>query len=260
MSDHLALAADRLGAGPPVVVLHGLLGRGRNWLSIARSLQATYTLHLLDLRNHGASPWSDEMSYAAMARDVAAYIEGEGLERPRLLGHSMGGKAAMTLALTRPELVDRLVVVDIAPVAYPHGGFESYIRAMQAVDPATIARRAEADAALARSVPEPAMRGFLLQNLTTVNGHLAWQPNLGVLLARMKEIVDFPEDLAGHVFNGPAFCIRGERSSYVEPAGVEAWHRHFPAAPVLTVPGAGHWPHAEKPRPFLQLLEPLLAG
>lgn len=260
MSQELTLAVEKLGAGPPVIILHGLLGRGRNWLSIARSLQERHAVHLLDLRNHGASPWADTMSYAAMAGDLAAYIAAEGLERPVVIGHSMGGKAAMTLALTRPAAVGRLVVVDIAPVEYRHGGFEHYIRAMQAVDLGAATRRAEADAALAQAVPDPAMRGFLLQNLATTDGRLGWQPNLAVLLARMRELTGFPADLAGRTYDGPAFCIRGATSDYVGDDGIAAWRRHFPQGEVFTVPGAGHWPHAEKPGPFLDILAPLLAA
>ena len=134
----LALDVSTLGAGPPVVVLHGLLGRARNWLSIARALEPSYAVHLVDLRNHGASPWSAEMSYAAMARDVAALIERLATGPVRLIGHSMGGKVAMVLALTRPELVERLIVVDIAPVRYAQG-YERSSRAMQALDLASAA-------------------------------------------------------------------------------------------------------------------------
>lgn len=254
----LPLAVTRTGTGPAVVILHGLLGRARNWLSIARRLEARYTCFLLDLRNHGASPWSDETSYPAMAADVAALIEAERLGAVRLVGHSMGGKVAMALALTRPELTARLVVVDIAPTAYP--GYEAYIRAMQAVDLEALARRAEADATLAAAIPEPAMRAFLLQNLDLVDGRLAWQPNLAALLAAMPALSGFPAELADRRFAGPAWCLRGERSPYVGPAEEAALRRHFPGIQVLTVPGAGHWPHAEQPAAFLRLLEPCLAG
>jgi pimeloyl-ACP methyl ester carboxylesterase len=255
----LELATTVLGQGPPVVVLHGLLGRARNWLSIARSLERSWTLHLVDLRNHGASPWSDEAGYAAMAADVAALIERQAGGRARLVGHSMGGKVAMALALVRPELVERLIVVDIAPVTYRQG-YEAYIRAMQGVDLGRVAKRADADAALAPAVPDPAMRGFLLQNLESAGGRFAWQPNLDVLLAAMPAIGSFPPELAGRTFAGPSFALRGERSDYVDTAGEAALRRLFPAIELLTVPDAGHWPHAEQPAAFLRLLEPCLAS
>jgi esterase len=255
----LDLAVTQLGTGAPVVVLHGLLGRARNWLSTARALQDRYAFHLVDLRNHGASPWSDDTSYAAMARDVAALIERLGPGPVRVVGHSMGGKVAMTLALTRPELVKVLVVVDIAPVRYCRG-YEDYVRAMLAVDRAAVARRADADAALARAVPDAAMRGFLLQNLDTVDGRFTWQPNLAVLLAAMPALTGFPAALAGRVFRGPAWCLRGGESSYVEAEGEAALRRHFSRLELRSVPGAGHWPHAERPGAFLALLEPALAA
>jgi pimeloyl-ACP methyl ester carboxylesterase len=255
----LELAATVQGSGPPVVVLHGLLGRARNWLSIARSLEGERTLHLLDLRNHGQSPWSDEAGYAAMAADVAAYVERRAGAPLPLVGHSMGGKVAMTLALTRPELVERLVVVDIAPVTYEQG-YEAYIRAMQAVELSAVTKRADADTALAAAVPDPAMRGFLLQNLEGTGGRFRWQPNLAALLAAMPAITGFPNELAGLTFAGPSFAIRGERSPYVDAAGEAALRRFLPAIEVLAVPGAGHWPHAERPADFLRLLRPCLGG
>jgi esterase len=255
----LDLDVSTQGVGPPVVVLHGLLGRARNWLSIARALEPTYAVHLADLRNHGASPWSAEMSYPAMARDVAALIERLAAGPARLVGHSMGGKVAMTLALTRPELVERLVVVDIAAIGYAHG-YESFIRAMQALDLASLRRRADADTALAAAIPDAAMRGFLLQNLSTVDGRLVWQPNLAVLLATMPELVDFPAALDGKTFGAQAWCLRGAGSSYVDAAGEAALQRLFPAIRIQSIAGAGHWPHAEKPAEFLGLLGPALAA
>jgi esterase len=255
----LTLAVNELGAGPPVVLLHGLLGRGRNWQSVARALEDRYTVQLVDLRNHGASPWSEEMGYRAMAADVAAMIEGLGAGPIGLIGHSMGGKVAMTLALTRPELVTRLVVVDIAPVTYRQG-YETYIDAMLAVDLAANPRRAEVEAALAAAVPEPAMRAFLVQNLVTRDGRAGWQPNLAVLRRTMPELSGFSvvPDKAG--FDGPAWCLRGARSAYVDAAGEAALRRLFPRLQIANVAGAGHWPHAEQPAAFLEALTSALAA
>ena len=252
------LAVTELGSGPPVVVLHGLLGRGRNWLSVARSLAADRTVLLADLRNHGASPWSDEMDYAAMAGDIARLIEGRGLGPVTLIGHSMGGKVAMTLAATRPELLARLVVVDVAPVSYRHG-HEEFVRAMMGVDLAGRRGRAEVDAALARQVPEPAMRGFLLQNLAGGPDGLAWQPNLAVLLRAMPTLNDYPAQAAPAAFAGPAWCLRGARSDYVDAAGETALRRLFPRIEVATIADAGHWPHAERPDAFAAALARALA-
>ena len=259
MTAPLALSATRVGNGPPVVALHGLLGRARNLAGIGRVLEASHAVWLADLRNHGSSPWSDEMTYAAMAADVAALIEREGLGPVTMIGHSMGGKVAMCLALTRPELVDRLVVVDIAPVRYAQG-YEGFVRAMQACDLAPPRRRADVDAQLAATVPDPAMRAFLLQNLETRDGALAWQPNLAGLLAAMPELTDFPEALAGRRYAGPTRALRGARSDYVDAAGAAALRGYFPDATVATVPDAGHWPHAEQPVAFQRLLAEALAA
>jgi pimeloyl-ACP methyl ester carboxylesterase len=255
----LELAVTRVGSGPPVVALHGLLGRARNLLGIGRALEAVHTVWLADLRNHGASPWSDEMSYGAMAGDVAALIEREAMGPVALVGHSMGGKVAMTLALTRPELVSRLIVVDIAPVRYAQG-YERFIRAMQAADLSPPARRGDVDAVLAKSIPDPAMRAFLLQNLATRDGVLSWQPNLAVLLRTMAELTGFPTMLADRRFAGATRCLRGAASDYVDAAGEEALRRHFPDLRLATVPGAGHWPHAEQPAAFQRLLAQALAS
>jgi esterase len=254
----LDLAVMELGRGRPVIVLHGLLGRARNWLSVGRALEADFALRLVDLRNHGASPWSDEMTYLAMAGDVATLIEREKSGPVSVIGHSMGGKVAMMLALTRPNLVARLIVVDIAPVRYRHG-YEHFISAMQAADLTPPRRRANVDATLAGVIPEPAMRAFLLQNLETRDGALAWQPNLDVLLRAMPELMGFPETFAGSSFTGPVWCLRGARSDYVDTSGEAALRGLFPTISVATVANAGHWPHAEQPGAFLELLSRALA-
>src|SRR4051812_2005774 len=160
----IALAATDYGQGPPLLVLHGLFGSGRNWASIAQRLAADRRVITLDLRNHGASPWQDAMGYAEMATDLLDHIETHGLGPSAVLGHSMGGKVAMTAAFVRPDLVERLVVVDIAPVANPPN-LLAYVKAMRAADLAGVTRRGEVDAALAEAVPNAAERGFLLQNL-----------------------------------------------------------------------------------------------
>lgn len=258
MSLPLDLACRRQGEGPPVLILHGLLGSGRNWGAVATALADRHEVILPDLRNHGGSPWSEAMSYPLMAADLAALLDRLGLASAAVIGHSMGGKAAMTLALTAPERVRRLCIVDIAPVAYPPG-LETYVAAMQAIDPARLARRAEADAALAPAVPDPGIRAFLLQNLETRDGRLAWRPNLAALATAMPIIRGFPappSDTAPYA--GPTLVVRGERSDYVLPEHEPAIRRLFPKAELRTVQGAGHWVHAERPQDFLATLRPWL--
>jgi esterase len=255
----VALAVQELGTGPPVLVLHGLLGRGRNWASLAKPLAARRRVLLVDLRNHGRSPHHPEMSYPAMAADLEALLDRLGLARASLLGHSMGGKAAMVFACTRPTRVDRLVVVDVAPVDYgPRPDFEAFLRAMLAIDPARFARRAEIEAALAEVAPDPRVRGFLASNLDSREGRLAWLPNLSVLLAALPALTGFPADLAAAPRSLPVLAIRGGRSDYVRPEHEPVFRGLFPGLRLETVAEAGHWVQADAPAAVLTLLDAFL--
>lgn len=232
---------------PPLLIAHGLFGSARNWSAIGKRLALGRRVVVVDMRNHGDSPWSATHDYAAMAADLAETIAGQG-GRADVLGHSMGGKAVMALALAAPERVARLIVADIAPVAYRHSQLP-YVRAMQAVDLAGVGRRSEADAALAAEVPEPGLRAFLLQSLGFGAAGAAWKLNLAALAAEMPRIMDFPP--VGGSFPGPALFLTGATSDYVRP---EHWPRIralFPAARHEALPGAGHWLHADAPGPFI---------
>ncbi len=228
-------------ASVPLLIAHGLYGSARNWGVIARRLSDTRPVVAVDMRNHGESPWADRQGYPEMADDLAGAIDG----RWDVLGHSMGGKAAMVLALTRPEKVRRLVVADIAPVAYGHSQ-QKYIDAMRAVDLSGVETRGDADRQLRELVPEDGVRAFLLQSLD-VKGR-RWRLNLDVLSAEMGRIVGFPE-VEGR-FVGPALFLSGDESDYVRPEHRDRIRALFPAARFAKIPGAGHWLHAEKPREF----------
>jgi pimeloyl-ACP methyl ester carboxylesterase len=253
------LVATEQGSGPPLLVLHGLFGSGRNWSSPAQRLAATRQVFALDARNHGASPWADSMTYADMTADVEAFQAKRGLGRAAVIGHSMGGKTAMLLSLQHGAAVERLVVVDVAPVSYPPE-LAAYVRAMRAVDLAGVSRRAEVDAQLAAAITNPGERAFLLQNLVLENGQARWRLNLPVLDRFMPDISGFPEPAAGATFGGPTLFVAGERSSYVRPEYRPAIERLFPRARIVQVPEAGHWLHAERPDAFLALVTPFLAG
>jgi esterase len=254
----IELHARTIGDGRPLVFLHGLLGSGRNWQSVAQALTGDgWRGILVDARNHGASPWADDTSYPSMADDVAALLDRQGLGPITLLGHSMGGKTALTLALTAPERIERLVLVDIAPVAYP-GDFSPYIDAMAALDLGTLAKRADADAALAPAVPDPGVRGFLLQNLVPDGGGWRWRVNLAALRRAMPQLTGFPDELRGRTYAGPSALIRGERSSYVPQEHEPALRAYLPDVTIHTVEDAGHWPHAERPQDFLAALREAL--
>ena len=253
----MRLNAVEAGEGAPLVLLHGLFGAAGNWGAIQKRLAAGRRVIALDLRNHGASGRDAAMDYPAMAADVAETIEALGAAPAAVLGHSMGGKVAMALALARPALVERLVVADIAPVTYPPA-LRGYVAAMQAVPRHPGLTRREADAALAEAVPEPGIRAFLLQNLRFREGAPSWRLGLEEIAAAMPTIEAFPE-LAAR-YDGPVLVLAGERSNYIRPAHHERIAALFPQARFATVPASGHWVHAENPAGFLGLLEPFLAG
>jgi len=253
----LSLAAAEYGSGPPVAILHGLFGSGRNWASVAQRLTAHHRLIAFDLRNHGASPWAENMDYGEMAEDVRASLKARGHKRFALLGHSMGGKVAMMAALQDPDAIDRLVIADIAPVRYAmrHLG---EAQAMRRLDLAGIARRSQADAALAPAVPDAAERGFLLQNLIFENDGVRWRLNLDAIARDMARLIDFPALPEGRAYEGPALFIAGARSDYVRSEHEPAIRRLFPKAEIAHIENAGHWLHAEQPAAFLAIVEPFL--
>jgi pimeloyl-ACP methyl ester carboxylesterase len=251
------LAFQELGEGPPVVVTHGLFGSGANWRSVARRVAAGHRVLLVDMRNHGASPHAPAMDYATQAADLRALLDALDLERPAVVGHSMGGKAAMRLALESPARVGALCVVDIAPALSEHD-HQDVIAALRALDLDAIAGRAEADAALAGQVADPGLRGFLLQNLRSTPQGLRWRIDLDAIEAAHDELLDFPAPAAGMRYTGPCLFVRGARSDYVLDAHLPAIRSLFPAARVHTVAEAGHWTHAERPDAFLEALVPFL--
>ena len=254
----LALATTRHD-GPegrrPALIVHGLFGSARNWNVIAKKLSATRPVLAVDMRNHGDSPQDAAHGYPEMAGDLAAVIEGAGGEAD-VIGHSMGGKAAMQLALTRPDLVGRLVIADIAPVAYSHTQ-TPLIDAMAALPLDGLTSRRDADAALAPAVPDAGTRAFLLQSLDLrAEGGPRWKLNLPVLKAEMDRIIGWP-GTAGR-FDGPTLVLSGGASSYVQPAHRPLFDALFPAARHVALPGVGHWLHAEAPAEFLAALAAFL--
>jgi pimeloyl-ACP methyl ester carboxylesterase len=232
---------------PTLVIAHGLYGSGRNWGVIARRLADRRNVLAVDMRNHGDSPRMATQSYPDMAADLADVIDAIG-SPVDLLGHSMGGKAAMQLALTRPALIRRLTVADIAPVAYSHDQ-SRHVDAMASLDLSRIGTRAEADASLAAAgVGDAALRAFFLQSLDLRERPPRWKLNLPVLKSEMPKIVGWP-DTEGR-FDGPALFLTGAESHYVQPEHRDRIRRLFPKARFAKIPGAGHWLHAEKPREF----------
>jgi pimeloyl-ACP methyl ester carboxylesterase len=241
---------------PPLLIVHGLFGSARNWAAIARRLSGPRDVVTVDMRNHGDSPWMPAHDYPAMASDLAQVIAAEGRAMD-VLGHSMGGKAAMQLALEQPALVARLVVADIAPVAYGHDQ-TPHIRAMQALDLTGLQTRGEADRRLAAAVPDPSLRAFFLQSLDLRADPPRWRLNLDVLAADMPRIVGWP-GTPGR-FDGRTLFLSGADSGYVRPGHRAAIQAQFPKARFVRLPGAGHWLHAEKPQEFAETVEAFLAA
>jgi pimeloyl-ACP methyl ester carboxylesterase len=255
---HIEHAAEGPEAGPPLVVAHGLFGSGRNFNTLGRRWAAGRRVLLLDMRNHGGSPWADEMAYAEQAADIADAIGRLAGGQALVLGHSMGGKAAMALALTRPELVAGLIVADIAPVAYAHTHMP-YVRAMRAVDLGRVRRRSDADPLLAEGVPDPALRAFLLQNLVVEDGAARWRINLKAIEREMPRLTGWPRGWPHDRFAGPALFLHGGVSDYVPADARQAIAELFPSAELEAIDGAGHWLHAEKPGEFAAAVERWLA-
>lgn len=232
---------------PPLVIAHGLYGSGRNWGVIARRLADVRDVVAVDMRNHGASPRAASQSYSDMAEDLAEVIASLG-GPVDLLGHSMGGKASMYLALTAGHLLRRLVVADIAPVAYAHDQSQ-HARAMRKLDLTDLTTRGEADRRLAELVADPGLRAFFLQSLDLkAEGGPRWRLNLEVLEAEMPQIVGWPGTQG--VFDHPTLFLTGAESSYVKPEYRDIIRALFPKARFAKLPGAGHWLHADRPREF----------
>ena len=229
-------------ARPPVLIAHGLFGSARNWGAVARALAADRLVLAVDMRNHGHSLRAERHGYAEMAADLAEVAAAQG--RPvDLIGHSMGGKAAMRLALERPGLLRRLAVIDIAPVAYGHTQ-QGLIDAMRALDLTGVRARSEADRRLSADVEDPGVRAFLLQSLDLRADPPGWRLNLDALEANMPAILGW--DGQGRC-EAPALFLSGGASDYVRPEHRQTIRALFPAARMAKIPGAGHWLHADRP-------------
>ena len=254
----VALEYDEAGSGPPLLVLHGLLGQARNWASQMKLLAQDHRVLAADLRNHGSSPWVDGMTYEAMADDVALLAEKAG-PPVRIVGHSMGGKVAMVTALKFPELVEKAVIVDISPVRHDKSSFQGYLEAMLGLDLSGISRRGQADRLLREAIPTDAERAFLLLNLA-VDGDqkLYWKPNLRELLDGLPDILDWPDQLFDYQNPGSTLFVAGSESPYIREGHKPAIARLFPNAEYATIPGAGHWVHADQPKAFYETVSAFL--
>jgi pimeloyl-ACP methyl ester carboxylesterase len=240
-----------LGAGQPFIILHGLFGLSDNWQTLAKYFAQQYHVYLVDLRNHGRSPHSTDFNYSLMSQDLLELVQEQHLPEAALMGHSMGGKVAMHFALTHPDLVAKLIVVDIAPKSYPVH-HQEIIDALNALDLSQLKTRAAVDEALARSIPEEDVRLFLSKNIyRQEDNSFAWRMNLAAIEANIEEVGR--ETTAEIPFIKPALFIKGGRSGYIKPEKDTALiEKLFPAAQLKTIENAGHWLHAEAPQAVYQ--------
>lgn len=250
----MILRSVRMGeGGTPLILLHGLFGAASNWGRVQRRLAETRLVLAIDQRNHGNSPHDPVFDYPSMAADVLETLDAAGLGAVAVIGHSMGGKVAMQLALAAPDRVERLVVADIAPVAYPLH-FQAMADAMLALPLTPGLTRAEANAALEATATDPAVRGFLLQNLR-FGSPPRWRIGLAEIAAGLPSIATWA---ATGTYEGPVFVLRGEQSDYVLPEHRPLFRALFPAARFATLRGAGHWLHADAPDAFLETVQAFL--
>lgn len=254
----MQLYYQKYGAGFPLVILHGLFGSSDNWAPLAKKLGERFTVFTVDLRNHGRSPHSEEFSYAVMAEDIREFLEQRGLARAHLLGHSMGGKAAMEFALRHPARVAKLVVVDMAPKVYPPVHVPLF-EAMLGLDLNLFRERGEIDAALAKKIHDMKVRQFLLKNVARDDaGKFRWKLNVAGIYQnypRLKEAIE-----PGRTFDGTVLFVKGGNSEHIIVNDEAQIRRLFPKARVEKLAEAGHWVHADDPAGLVRIATQFLDG
>ena len=252
----MTLNYKSFGEGYPIIILHGLFGTLDNWQTIAKKLAEHYTVYIIDQRNHGRSPHDDTFDYKVMADDLQVFMESQWIYEAHVIGHSMGGKTAMQFALNYPDLVNQLVVVDIAPKAY-EGGHQTIFEALLSLDLATITSRKEADELLQQKIEDFGVRQFLLKNLTRrKEGGFKWKMNLPVIYQNYQQILSAIE--SEDSFDNATLFIRGGISNYVKEEDMTNIKTLFPVAELATVPKVGHWVHAAAPSTLLKLVNNFL--
>ena|SRR5690554_3932774 len=252
----MKLNFKKIGQGEPLIILHGLFGSADNWLSIAKGLESDYTLYLVDQRNHGDSGHGEEWDYKVMAEDLAEFMEEQEIEKAHLMGHSMGGKTAMTFALQHPEKVDKLIVVDIAPRFYPVH-HQSILDSLNAINLDQLKSRAEADEILSKFEEVKSTRQFLLKSLgRNEEGKFMWRINLPVITEKIENISQAIE--SDNTFEHPTLFITGANSRYVQDKDKADIAIYFPNSNIIKMKDAGHWIHAEQPEAVIRTVQAFL--
>lgn len=253
----MKLFRQEVGSGFPILIIHGLFGASGNWRTLSRNVFSDlFRVITVDLRNHGRSPHSDRMDFESMAGDLIELLDDEGLESCHVLGHSLGGKTAMRMALDHPDRVDRLIIADIGPQAYDPR-HETILEALCEINPADYSSRENVDEALSRRISSLPVRQFLLKNLDRDGDSFRWKMNLPVISAAYDKLSGAIE--AEAPFEGPTLFVAGGASDYVDEEDMPVIRRLFPHARLETIPGAGHWLHAEKPDEFADIVMEFLS-
>ncbi len=251
-SDIPTLNYKEFGQGDPIIILHGLFGTLDNWQTIAKQLAKDYTVYIIDQRNHGRSPHLPEFNYQILAEDLQHFMESNWIYEATIIGHSMGGKTAMQFAMEYADMIEKLIVVDIAPKAYA-GGHQTIFEALFSLELDKIESRKEADAILQGKIADFGVRQFLLKNLTrNKEGSYNWKMNLPVIYENYQAILD---NIQGEEpCESDTLFIRGEKSDYIQNDDLSLLQKYFPNSELKTVAEAGHWVHAEKPKELLELV------
>jgi len=238
------------GQGEPLIILHGLFGSSDNWYTHAKTFASHFKVYLVDQRNHGQSPHSDEFNYKALTLDLEEFMTEHAIEKPILLGHSMGGKTAMNFAVKNPDKLSKLIVVDIVPKYYPVH-HDQILEGLESVDLKIVQSRTEADQLLSKYVPEPDVRQFLLKNLSRTESGFEWKINIkgiGKNIEQIGEALEYPG-----TFSGPTLFIKGAKSNYYKSGDEVSIKTIFPQAEIKSI-DTGHWVQAEKPQEFAQMV------
>ena len=256
----IVLHHEQFGEGPDLIILHGLFGSGKNWRSFAKKLSKDFRISLVDLRNHGRSPDSEEMDYVVMLEDILLFLEQRTAGSVSVLGHSMGGKTAMQLALRHPQKIQNLIVGDISPVVYTHGdGHRNYLQALSNIPLTHGLTRTEIDKLLSKSIQESTIRSFLLTNLEIRAGQSSWKINLKALEKNLNELLDFPIDPMMLPFDGNTLFIAGKNSNYIQTQHQPILHRWFPNHRLVRLKNCGHWIHIQQPEALMKTLKYFLS-
>ena len=244
------------GSGIPLIILHGLFGAKENFRQVATFLTDLFCVYRLDLRNHGASPHEPSMSYPEMAQDIVNFMKWQNIEDAVFLGHSMGGKVAMEVAVTYPKLVKRLIIADIAPVTY-QAKHEYVLKGFLALKDRKFNTRLQADSELSKYIEEVSVRQFLLTNLIKKDQNLYWRINIPVLI---KDYNNIAKTISEGTYDKDCLFIRGGKSDYIRDFYFSAIFKQFPNAKIETISNAGHWLHAEFPEEFSGICRRFLGG